>query len=53
MTDSQRIGELKSELTVLEAFGDSTRAKLLKSMLEYELQKAEVQRHDNSTRRSS
>ncbi len=49
----KRIAELQSELQVLEAFGDSTRAKLLRSMLEYELKKSEVQSHDNSSRRSS
>jgi len=49
----KRITELQSELQVLEAFGDSTRSKLLRSMLEYELKKSEVQSHDNSSRRSS
>ena len=47
-----RIEELQAELKVLEAFRETTRAKLLKSMLEYEIKKSEVS-HDYSTRRSS
>ena len=47
-----RIDQLQAELKVLEAFGDSTRAKMLKSMLEYEIKKSEVS-HDYSTIRSS
>ncbi len=46
------IAELRSELRVLEAFRDVGRAKVLRSMLEYELKKEEFS-HDNSTRRSS
>jgi len=46
-----RISELRSELNVLEAFRDTGRAKILRSMLEYELKKEEFS-HDNSSRRS-
>jgi len=46
------IAELRSELRVLEAFRDVGRAKVLRSMLEYELKKEEFS-HDNSFRRSS
>ena len=47
-----RIDQLQAELKVLEAFGDSTRAKILRSMIEYELKKEEVS-HDFNFRRSS
>ena len=47
-----RTAELKSERHVLEAFNDSKRAKLLRSMLEYELKKEEFS-YDYSSRRSS
>ena len=46
-----RIQELESELRVLEAFRDSGRAQILKSMLEYELQKEEFS-HERGTRGS-
>jgi len=49
---NQRIAELQSELQVLEAFRDSKRAKILRSMIEYELKKEEVS-HDYNFRRSS
>ena len=46
-----RIEDLQSELRVLEAFRDSGRAQILKSMLEYELQREEFS-HERSTRGS-
>jgi len=46
-----RIEELQSELRVLEAFRESTRVTILKSMLEYELKKQEFS-HERSTRGS-
>ena len=46
-----RIAELQSELRVLEAFRDSGRAQILKSMLEYELKQEEFS-HERSTRGS-
>ena len=47
-----RIQELQAELRVLEAFGETTRATILRSMLEYEI-KAEEQSHVNGIGRSS
>jgi len=46
-----RIEELKSELRVVEAFRDVGRAKVLKSMLQYELKQEEFS-HERSTRGS-
>jgi len=46
-----RVQELKSELRVLEAFRDSTRARILRNMLEWEL-KQERFAHVNSIGRS-
>jgi len=46
-----RVQELQAELRVLEAFGETTRATILKSMLEYELKKQEFS-HERSTRGS-
>ena len=42
-----RVQELKSELRVLEAFRDSTRVRILRNMLEWEL-KQERFAHVNS-----
>ena len=47
-----RVQELQAELRVLEAFNETTRATILRSMLEYEIQ-AEEQSHVNGKRRSS
>jgi len=47
-----RLKDLRSELKVLEAFNDFGRAKVLKSMLEYELRLEEFS-HDHNSRRSS
>mgnify|MGYP001483805619 CR=1 FL=1 len=47
-----RATELKSELQVLEAFRDTGRARILRSMLEYELRKEEFS-HDHNFRRPS
>ncbi len=41
-----RVQELQAELRVLEAFNDTTRATILRSMLEYEI-KAEEKSHVN------
>ena len=41
-----RVQELRAELKVLEAFNDTTRATILRSMLEYEI-KAEEKSHVN------
>ncbi len=46
-----RIEDLQSELRVVEAFRDVGRAQILKSMLQYELQKEEFS-HDNGERGS-
>ena len=46
-----KVVELKPELHVLEAFRDSGRAQILKSMLEYELKKEEFS-HERGTRGS-
>ena len=45
-----RVQELQAELRVLEAFNETTRATILRSMLEYEI-KAEEKSHVNSLRR--
>ena len=45
-----RVEELQAELRVLEAFNETTRATILRSMLEYEI-KAEEKSHVNSLRR--
>ena len=37
-----RVEELQAELRVLEAFNETTRATILRSMLEYELKAEEV-----------
>ena len=47
-----RIEDLQSELRVLEAFRDSGRAQILKSMLEYELKQEEFS-HERSIGGSS
>ena len=47
-----RIAELQSELRVLEAFRDSGRAQILRSMLEYELKKEDFS-HERSIGGSS
>ena len=47
-----RVQELQAELRVLEAFNETTRATILRSMIEYEIQ-AEEQSHVNGKRRSS
>ena len=47
-----RVQELQSELKVLDAFRDSTRARILRNMLEWEL-KQERFAHVNSIRRPS
>ena len=47
-----RVQELQAELRVLEAFNDTTRATILRSMLEYEI-KAEEKSHVNGIGRSS
>jgi len=47
-----RVTDLRSELKVLEAFNDFGRAKVLKSMLEYELRLEEFS-HDYNPRRPS
>ena len=47
-----RVQELQAELRVLEAFNDTTRATILRSMLEYEIQ-AEEKSHVNGIGRSS
>ena len=39
-----RVQEMQAELRVLEAFNDTTRATILRSMLEYEI-KAEEKSH--------
>jgi len=46
-----RVQELKSELRVVEAFRDVGRAQILRSMLQYELQKEEFS-HERSSRGS-
>ncbi len=46
-----RIQELESELRVVEAFRDVGRAQILKSMLQYEIQKEEFS-HVNGERGS-
>jgi len=46
-----RIDELQSELRVVEAFRDVGRAQILRSMLQYELQKEEFS-HERSSRGS-
>ena len=46
-----RVQELQAELRVLEAFGETTRATILKSMLEYEIKKEESS-YERSTRGS-
>ena len=47
-----RVQELQAELKVLEAFNETTRATILRSMLEYEL-KAEERSHVNGQRGSA
>ena len=47
-----RVQEMQEELRVLEAFNDTTRATILRSMLEYEI-KAEEKSHVNGIGRSS
>ena len=47
-----RVEELQAELRALEAFNDTTRATILRSMLEYEI-KAEEKSHVNGIGRSS
>ena len=47
-----RVQELQSELKVLNAFRDSTRARILRGLLEYEI-KQEKFAHVNSIRRPS
>jgi len=49
---SRRVKEMQQELRVLEAFNDSTRARILRNMLEYEI-KQEKFAHVNSIRRPS
>ena len=46
-----RVEEMRAELRVLEAFNDTTRATILRSMLEYELKQEEFS-HERSTRGS-
>ena len=47
-----RVEELQAELRVLEAFNETTRATILRSMLEYEIA-AEEKSHVNGQRRST
>ena len=47
-----RVKELQAELRVLEAFNETTRATILRSMLEYEIA-AEEKSHVNGIGRSS
>ena len=46
-----RVEEMQAELRVLEAFNDTTRATILRSMLEYEIA-AEEKSHVNGQRGS-
>ena len=47
-----RVQELQSEIKVLDAFRDSTRARILRGLLEYEIQ-AEEKSHVNGIGRSA
>ena len=47
-----RVEELRAELRVLEAFNDTTRATILRSMLEYEIA-VEEKSHVNGQRGST
>ena len=46
-----RVQELQAELRVLEAFRETTRATILRSMIEYEITKIEAESDVNSLRR--